>query len=196
MQNITKVNLKYSLVEELKNGVYNISVTDGRLTENLGSLSENMYEYGNYGKNKDYLVIFSNKLENNHSAKFAFDLNNGCKIDLSDERILTYIENMFIEKWFDLAVILSVLNPDSEGLVTEGEKESLINFISSNNKEINENEITEYILEQYPELNEYRNLSGIITAARYRNMINRLGLYNMSFYAMPQRIEKLNGRSK
>ena len=122
----------------------------------------------------------------------AYNIKNRSTVNLENKKIKVLLEYMFIsKKGFDIATVLSFINNIDLGVTEKEEVEDFIYYLTSGNKDINYNEILDYVLKTYPELTKYMNIKEKMSVIEYRQIVEEIGTNILRFHIMPQVVEEL-----
>lgn len=116
----------------------------------------------------------------------AYNIKEKRLIDL-DKKTKVLLEYMLIcKKGFDLANVLQEINEQDLGILESIEKEDLRTYLTTGNKDIPQEQIINHILSTYPQLKDYTNLEGPLSAIQYRNISDNLETSTFYFHIMEQ----------
>ncbi len=130
------------------------------------------YRSLNYVFDENYIVAIYNFMDSFVEA--VYDINNKKILELDDEkrRILEY---MYIsDRRFNIEIILQYINEadlkiTSEEKITEFEK-----YITGFNKNISKEEVIDYICEEYPIFEDYKDISAPLSVIDYRKIVEEI----------------------
>lgn len=168
-----------------------ISIYENGNKKILSELNTNDYFWGYVVNDENYIVVYSrgcmiNQIPLNIEA--AYNIKEQQLVELSDKN-KTLLENMLIsKKSFNISTILSYLNIDELEITHKNEIIDFVSYITSGNSKINRESIIEYILNEYPELENYMYLDEPIYTIEYNKLNNQV----LHFHAMPQIINSNN----
>ena len=123
----------------------------------------------------------------------AYSIKNKDLLTLDDYRIKKILEYMLItKKQFELAHVLSEINDTDLGLLNKEELLTLRSYLTMGNEKITREDVIKYILNTYPSLEEYKNISHVMTVAEYRRLNHELLIENPSFHTISQDISDIS----
>lgn len=166
-----------------------ISVIDGKEKIHLSDIKTNDYFWSKFVFNDTYVVAYSrgcmiNQIPLNIEA--AYNIKDKRLIEL-DKKTKVLLEYMLIcKKGFELANVLQEINEQDLGVLEEIEKEDLRTYLTAGNKDIPQEEVINYILSTYPQLQKYTNLQGPLSVSNYRNILDNLNNKIFNFHIMEQ----------
>ena len=189
MKHYIKLNEDLTIEQIKKRNRTIISVIDSKEKILLSDIETNNYYWNKFVFNDSYVVAYSrgcmvNPIPLNIEA--AYNIKEKRIITLN-EKIKVLLEYMLIsKKGFELANVLQEINEQDLGVLEEIEKEDLRTYLTSGNKNITHEEVINYILSTYPQLQEYTNLQGPLSVVDYRNILDNLDNTIFNFHIMEQ----------
>lgn len=172
-----------------------ISLYENGVQKTLSDMETGDYFWSRVVRNKHYIVAYSrgcmvNQIPLNIDA--AYSITDGNLLDLSNQKLKVLLEYMFVcRKGFELVQVLATINSNDLELVDDEEKDYLTRYLTAGNVGMSKEQVTEYILKQYPKLKEYTNLVGPISVAKYKEIARNIGEETLHFHIMPQDLHKL-----
>lgn len=172
-----------------------ISLYENGVRKTLSDMETGDYFWSKAMCNKHYIVAYSrgcmvNQLPLNIDA--AYSITDGKLLDLSNQKLKVFLEHMFVcRKGFELVQVLATINCNDLELVGDKEKDYLTRYLTAGNASISKEQVTEYIIKQYPKLKEYTNLVGPISVANYKDIARNIGEETLYFHIMPQDLHKM-----
>ena len=166
-----------------------ISVKDGNKTTIISSEKLITSDYWHRWASNDYYVVtytrgcMANQLP--LIVRGAYDIKRHKLIDVSDPKVSEALEFMLITmKGFGLDEVLTLINENELELIEYDKRDRLSNYLTSGNDNISYEDIVEYILKEYPDLSNYRNLKSL-SVAEYRKIEGSTEGW-FWFHCMPQ----------
>lgn len=190
MENITKINDSLSVKEAHRKNRTIISVIDGEKELLLSDIETDDYFWSEWVYDENYVVAYSRGCMVNQlplTVEAAYSIKNKRLLNMNDKKIRELLEFMLIcKKGFDLTQILTEINGNELGLLSEEEKQYLRNYLTSGNKNIDKKTIIDYILESYPSLKRYTSLKEKLSVSEYHLIEEELGDSTFWLHAIPQ----------
>lgn len=192
MEKITNIKENLQVKEVIKKKRTIISVIDNGQEILLSDIKTDDYFWNKWIHDDNYIVAYSrgcmiNQIPLNIEA--AYSIKNKRLLDMSNKKIKVLLEYMLIGKrGFELANVLSEINNNDLGLLSEDEKEDLSRFLTLGNKNISHEDIINYILQVYPKLKKYMEIKNKLSVSEYRNIKEELNESTFWFHAIPQEL--------
>ena len=190
MEDITKINDDLSVKEDKRKNRTIISVIDENKEILLSDIETDEYFWVDWISNGNYVVTYSRGCMFNQiplTVEAAYSIKNKRLLNLNNARIKELLEFMLIcKKGFNLTQVLTEINSNDLGLLTDDEKDELRNYLTSDNKNINKKDIISYILEAYPQLKKYANLKERLFVSEYHSIEEELDGLSFWLHAIPQ----------
>lgn len=106
----------------------------------------------------------------------VYNINRDIIFDLTDNRTKEFFKYLYINKiTLKLEEILTIINKEDLKILEETTKEEIKSLLTYGNTNITEEELIEYILNEYPILKDYQNLKAPLTAHEYIKIKNKIG---------------------
>lgn len=141
----------------------------------------------------NYIVVYSRGDMSNQIPLYieaAYNIKNKSIVNLSDNKIRLLLEFMLIcKKPIDVGVILEYINNFPLEIAEKDDIRDFVRYLTGGNNEISREEIIEYILDNYPELENYMNYTNKPSVIQYRNILNSFGRRYFNFHIMPQIVD-------
>ena len=119
----------------------------------------------------------------------AYSIKNKKLLNMTNKKIKVLLEYMLIaKKGFDLANVLSEVNSNDLGLLSEDEKDDLRRYLTLGNDAISHEDVINYILQLYPQLKKYVDLKDKLFISEYRAIEEELGESTFWFHSIPQEL--------
>ena len=190
MINTVKINDELYIELNKKNNETIISIINNNLKIVLSKMKTDCTFSTNFVYDKNYIVIYSKGSSINNiplNIEVVYDIKRNITINLSDNKIKNIFKNILIYKrGFNLVDILSSLN--TFYIDTDDDDDVHNNFrtyITSNNKNISDEEFINYVISNYPKLKKYIGL-GVIPYSIYSKIEDDFGTDTLWFNIMPQ----------
>lgn len=189
MKHYIKLNEELTIEQIKKRNRTIISVINNKEKILLSDIETNNYYWNKFVFNDTYVIAYSRGCMINPiplNVEAAYNIKEKIIITLN-EKIKVLLEYMLIsKKGFELANVLQEINEQDLGVLEEIEKEDLRTYLTSGNKDIPQEQVTNYILSTYPQLKEYTNLEGPLSVVDYRNIADNLDNKVFNFHIMEQ----------
>lgn len=143
--------------------------------------------YTLYSYNFKYLSYQDNKP--NLHIKSIYSIKDKKKVSLKDDNNLRNLFDYIYAKneTFPLPFVLELINDCRLNIISfEILNDSIISYLTNDNTDISTQDIKLYILNCYPKLKKYTNLSSPFSILDYYKIEEDLGKNNLSFNKMPQ----------
>lgn len=169
-------------------------VKDGEKTL-LSDLKTNDYFWSNIVFDENYIIVYSRGCIVNQiplTIECAYNINTDEILDTKeDKKLAVELEYMYISKYsFEVGAVLSVINDQELNITDEDEIEHITRYLTNGNENISREEIKDYILRCYPNLQKYTNLNSTMTVLEYRNIVEEIGQRYLAFHKIPQQINQ------
>ena len=192
MKHYIKLNEDLTIEQIKKRNRTIISVIDGKDKIPLSDLETNEYFWNKFVFNDTYVVAYSrgcmiNQIPLNIEA--AYNRKEKRLIELNPKMKILLEYMLICKKDFELANVLQEINEQDLAILEEIEKEDLRTYLTSGNKDIPQEEVINYILSTYPQLQEYTNLKRPLSVVDYRNILDNLDNATFKFHIMEQDLE-------
>lgn len=148
----------------------------------------NDYFWVAYGKNENYLVVYSRGCMVNQiplKVEAVYDLKNKKIIPVTMKNKVIFEFMCVSKKGIDISVILEFLNENTLQLSEQEEVEDFIRYITAGHENITTEEIKEYVFSQYPIFKEYTSLNTPLSVKEYRKILDEVALDVLKFHIMP-----------
>lgn len=161
----------------------------------LSDLKTDDFFWSDVVYDENYVIVYSRGCMVNQIplvVECAYNIKTDTIIDTKKDRKLGLeLEYMYIGKYsFEVGTVLSVINENKLNIAYSDEIDHIKLYLTNGNTDISDEEIKNYILSCYPELEKYTNLSDDITVLQYRDIVEELGRKYISLHKMPQIIDK------
>jgi len=197
MNKITNINDELSVREVSEKNRTIISLIDGDEETLLLDVMTDQFFSGGWVSDENYIVAYSIGCMLNQippTIESAYSIKDKKFLNVSNEKIKSLLENMLIyKKRFNLDKVLTAINKSDLGILLDREKNDLVDYLTSGNKNLSRDMVVEYILKKYPKLREYTNLKGNLSVSEYRGVEKEFAMTDFWFNAMPQDLKFVSG---
>lgn len=188
-----KINDELSLEIVKKKRRTLVFLYDGMEKTVLSDIKTSEFFWSKVVYDENYIVVYTRGCMVNEiplNVEVAFSIKNKSFINLENKKIKIVLQYMFIcKKYFDLTQVLQTINDNELLLVSEDEKGDLESYLTAGSDKIDSKQVIDYILDQYPCLINYTNLSGPISVVEYKKIEEEMGKRTLEFHIMPLPLE-------
>ena len=193
MVKTTKINKDIIVKEEKNENNTRISVIDGDIEVLLSDVETDDFYFSRWINDENYIVAYSRGSMVNQmplSNDGAYSITNKKLLDLTNEKTKKLLEFMVVcKRGFSLFQILAEINLNDLGLLSKREQKELENYFTSGNRNIDQEEVREYILRVYPQLKKYAELKDKLTMAKYHEIEEDLGELTYWLHSISQNLD-------
>lgn len=193
MVKTTKINKDLIVKEERNENGTRISVIDGDMEVLLSDIETDDFYFSKWINDENYIVAYSRGSMANQmplTIEGAYNIVNKKLLDVTNERTKELLEFMVVcKRGFSLFQILAEINLNDLGLLSKREQKELRNYFTSGNRNIDQEEVREYILSAYPQLRKYAELQDKLTLAKYHAIEEELGELTYWLHSISQNLD-------
>ncbi len=195
MVEITELRKDLKVKEVKAKNRTRIYVIDGDKEVLLSSIATDEYFWLRWAADDNYIVAYSRGCMVNQiplTVEAAYNVKEKKVVDVSNKRIRDLLEYMLIcQKGFNLAKVLSEINSNDLGLLKEEEKGDLARYLTLGNKKISHEDVVNYILKLYPQLQRYTELKDKLTVVEYRKIEEDFEDISFWFHPISQQLSDI-----
>ena len=153
----------------------------------------NDYFWVDYGSNENYIVVYSRGCMVNQiplKVEAVYDIKNKKRIPVTKKNKAIFEYMCVSKKGIDVGVVLEFLNDNKLGIAEQEEIEDLTRYLTAGNEDITKEDIKAHILNAYPVLEKYINMTSPLSVKEYRKILDETGVEVCRLHIMPNPLKE------